>query len=262
MSHDPIHNWLDMAFRTLGGEKGAYQGYKQNQERERRQREEEQERRQTRRSEPDIPFDRMATMAGGFPHGPTFYGSIGGTGGPLSSGGTRSKGPSGSGSSNSHGPPGGPYTPEDNGSNRGSGHYGSHSGSLSSRNRAHSGSPASPYSVSQASSRRRSSSYPQTQRPITDSRSLTSSSARQSNVSAPQNLQGLRIGSLHGVSIPHQQRGGDSASRTASRSDVTNNAQRIPTYQSPLGDMTRSYLEGMVPNSEADSFKRRWRSGR
>jgi hypothetical protein len=39
MSYDLIHDWLDMVFRTLGGEKGVYREYKENQDRERRQRE-------------------------------------------------------------------------------------------------------------------------------------------------------------------------------------------------------------------------------
>jgi hypothetical protein len=31
MSHDPIHDWLDMAFSRAGGEKKAYRRYKKDQ---------------------------------------------------------------------------------------------------------------------------------------------------------------------------------------------------------------------------------------
>ena len=34
MAHDPLHDWLDMAARTLGGDKKAYKHYKSKKERE------------------------------------------------------------------------------------------------------------------------------------------------------------------------------------------------------------------------------------
>ena len=336
-----------MAFRTLGGEKNAYQEYKTDQDHERRQREKERKRR--RRFVPDTSFDPMATMAGGFPQDPTFYGSSGGSGGPFSSGGINSYGLSGS-SSGDHftsggktpfGPSSGPsdggfgprginsYGPSLNLSGRqltsrrrnsiGSpglsgmpasrqgrslsrpvsplmskrftssgpfhgpyisgalnphgptcsllseshGNYypnGSGTGSLVSRRSRHSGSPAPQYSVSEASSERRSPRYPQDQRLIEGPRSSASSSARQSRASSPRGSQRPRPASPSRALILYRQRGDDYASMAGSRSGIIiNAAQRIPSYQSPLGDMTRSYLEGMVPNSEADSFRRCYR---
>jgi hypothetical protein len=46
MSHDPIHDWLDMALRTAGGHKSAHRKYKKNQARERERRANERARRQ------------------------------------------------------------------------------------------------------------------------------------------------------------------------------------------------------------------------
>lgn len=380
MSHDPIHDWLDMAFRKLGGEKNAYQKYKRRQDYERRQREEERERRR-QSSVPDISFDPLATMAGGFAQDPTLYGPSDSYIGPFSSGHINSYGASGSPSSGnfisegrasfepssgqsrsrstssginfyqpgglsggsltsegpspymssgelfggefateglnshvgSHNLPGGRFTSRHrNSMGRSSGRsfsrpvsppmsgrftssrppyssymsgawnpdesagsqpsesyesheryypYGSDTGSLASERSRSSVSPAQSYSVSEASSGRQSPIYPHFQRLIEGPQSSTSSPTRRSSASPPQNSQVSKVASLNQDLIPYGQRGDGSNSTIRNRRDTFNAAQRTPTAQSPLGDMTRSYLEGMVPNSEADSFRRRHRHG-
>ena len=402
MSHDPIHDWLDMAFRKLGGEKNAYQKYKRHQDYERRQREEERERRR-QSSVPDISFDPMATMAGGFAQDPTLYGpsdsyiapfssghinSYGASGSPssgnfisegrgsfepssgqsrsrstsrginfyqpggLSGGSLTSEGPSPYMSSGelfggefateglnshvgSHNLPGGRFTsrhrnsmgrssgesgisrafgtssrlsgiltnrlgrsfsrpvsppmsgrftssrppyssymsgawnPDESAGSQPSGSYESHgryypygsdTGSLASERSRASVSPAQSYSVSEASSGRQSPIYPHVQRLIEGPQSSTSSPTRRSSAS-PRHSQVSKVVSLNQDLVPYGQRGDGSNSTIRNRRDTSNAAQRTPTAQSPLGDMTRSYLEGMVPNSEADSFRRRHRHG-
>jgi hypothetical protein len=312
MSHDPIHDWLDMAFRKLGGDKNAYSDYKEHQSFERGLRQAERARRQGYSADDDglgnLPQFHISasdpsgsSFAGGSPVLPgvssrpyaTPFGaqlSSGGIdfgkiaagfarrhkfGGPFSQRPVNSYGqggscgaPSMSGGPNPYGQPGGPNM------SGGLSPYGSRAGSLRSGSRnpyGGSGSPPPQYSISSARSQAgslRNGGFPgQGQRLIGGPRSSGSRSNASSAASNAHSLRrqgsGMTQGSFNQSLVPYGQNRAGSGLRPRSRSDAAHSGGRVPTAQAPLGDMTRSYLEGMVPNSEANSFRRRhrWRAG-
>lgn len=142
------------------------------------------------------------------------------------------------------------------------------------------------YSISEASSGKGSPAPAQAQRLIGWSQSPATGSPRQQKAPIPssnssthqrQGAQDSQKKPQSQALVPYSQRTAGPASRSrsgtgsshtsSSASTVrgpavrvpTTEPSRVPTVESPLGDMTRSYLEGMVPNSQADSFRRRHR---
>jgi hypothetical protein len=93
------------------------------------------------------------------------------------------------------------------------------------------------------------------------SRSFTGSGgSRQQYSNAGQSVPHSPWNSLNQVSGAGSSGGVRSTSAFIGESDGSPPEARVRTSQTPLGDMTRSYIEGMIPNTQAAAFQRRYRS--
>jgi hypothetical protein len=210
MSHDPVHDWLDMAFRKLAGDKNAYRNYKKNQANWAKWRAKERVRRHGHMT------DRGSNMMGSGRE--VRSGFNGGSGGNM-------------------GTPQSPWSP----------------GSQISM-----GGPQ-PALTGGAVGSQAFRGYGQGQ--TVSPRSFTGSGGnRQQYSNAGQILPYSPWNSLNQVSAPDSSGRVRSASAFVCESDGSPPDARVRTSQTPLGDMTRSYIEGMIPNTQAAAFQRRYRS--
>ena len=329
MSHDPIHDWLDMAFSTVLGDKKAHRKYKKQQARERGMRANERARKQRDRIRDDsgrgLPQDSDDDSDGyqgaPFPSGGgNAYGSPGsrsGVPGPMISGNQSqqrrigsppqqySVSEASSGRASPQNAQGqrliqGPLPTEASGSNARSNANSRISNALSNANAPAYNAQQStrPNANSAASSPRQSArsngnARPPIARPNTLVR--TSNALSHRFRSSPALQQGQRP-----TVTPPGQRAAGSGSQAGSRYDAAPPGSRVPTAQpapnrtaipppgqrgpgsilnppainrqassnddrvgtslAPLGDMTRSYLEGMVPGSQVGSRRPRHKS--